>query len=186
VRRRRGLHKVWILALALLVALGAMGVTYGAWTDEIYIEEGTLSTSGINTTLACNGDCWVEVGDVVTQDTGTSINCTKVDPLMLTITITNALQDILVNNVPQGVDYYCNFIISNPAGSLPVKIQSISITDYAGVAEAIGPAELLSGDYQIDPEGTAPGTVHIYLTDTTQLNQNLTFTLEVTVKRWNE
>jgi hypothetical protein len=179
VRKRRGLHKVWILALALLVALGAMGVTYGAWTDEIYVV-GNLSTSGINTVLACNGDCWVEVGDVVTEDTGTSANCTKIDPLTLTITVNNALQEILVGEELQGVDYYCNFTIDNTAAkTLPVKVQ-IS-PDYTGVTASI---ENLPEDLQIDPGETDTGTVHIYLTTSDSVGDTLTFTL--TVKRWNE
>lgn len=36
-RSRAGLKRIGLLALALVIALGAMGVAYAAWTDELYI-----------------------------------------------------------------------------------------------------------------------------------------------------
>jgi len=179
VRNRRGLNKIWVLALALLVAMGAVGVTYGAWTDEIYVA-GTLSTSGVNTVLKC-GSCTINPDD----PTGiTGISCLEDGQLTLEITVTNAQ----FSDVPQiNTHYLCNFTIDNTAaGSLPVKIQSITITDYDGVTEDIGPAGLLTGTYQIDPGGTAAGTVDIHLTTGEQVGEDLVFTLTATVKRWNE
>ena len=167
MRNRRGLNRIGILAMALLLALGAMGTAYGAWVDEIYIE-GTLSTSSINASLTC-GTPYYEGTPAETTD----IDCTG-GSMTLTIDITNAQED---------VDYYCPFIVSNDTGSLPIKIESMSITDLTGVSEAI--EDLTVGDV-IDPGNTATGKVHIYLTSSEQVGENLAFTLEVSVERWNE
>ncbi|MBA7477367.1 hypothetical protein ES707_12776 [subsurface metagenome] len=167
MRNRRGLNRIGILAMALLLALGAMGTAYGAWVDEIYIE-GTLSTGDISAGLTC-GTCWEEPD---TPDT--DIDCTG-GSMTLNIDVTSALED---------VDYYCNFIVSNAAGSLPIKIKSMNITDLSpGVSEAI--EDLTVGDV-IDPGTSATGKVHISLTTDDQVDENLAFTLTVSVERWNE
>lgn len=167
MRNRRGLNRIGILAMALLLALGAMGTAYGAWVDEIYIE-GTLSTGDINASLAC-GASWED------PENDTDIDCGPGGtPMTLDIDVTSALED---------VDYYCNFTVSNAAGSLPIKIASMSITDRTGVSEAI--EDLTVGDV-IDPGNTATGKVHISLTTDEQVDNNLAFTLSVSVERWNE
>ncbi len=167
MRNRRGLNRIGILAMALLLALGAMGTAYGAWVDEIYIE-GTLSTGDISAGLTC-GTCWEEPD---TPDT--DIDCTG-GSMTLTIDVTSALED---------VDYYCNFIVSNAAGSLPIKIKSMNLTgSYSGVSEAI--ENLTVGDV-IDPGTSATGKVHIYVTSQTDPPQNPAYTLTVSVERWNE
>jgi len=165
-RSRRGLNRIGVLAMALLLALGAMGTAYGAWSDEIYIQS-TITTGDIDAGLAC-GTCWEE------PDTpGTDIDCTG-GSMTLNIDVTSALE---------GVDYYCNFNVSN-TGSLPVKIETMNLTDLSpGVAEAI--EDLIEGTV-IDPGTSATGKVHIHLTSDKQVGQDLAFTLSVSVERWNE
>jgi hypothetical protein len=180
--RRRGLNKVWVLALALLVALGAMGVTYGAWTDEIYIE-GSLATGDINASVTCNG-----VGYVVPSTPDTGITCASIinEPMKLQFSVTNALPNLT---------YYCNFKINNldlnagdPFESLPIKIDSVSLTPqdtYTGITASV---INLPTDPQIDPGLSAGGTVRISVASDAPTNptQNPVYTLEVTVVRWNE
>jgi hypothetical protein len=185
--RRRSLNKVWILALALLVALGAMGVTYSAWTDEIYIA-GTLATSGINATLDC-GSCWETVDNAIIDIPDTSIMCTEDGQLAITIDIDNALA---VNNHTDllPVDYYCSFTISNPAGSLPVKIQSFTPTpagSYPDVSAVLtnGAGDVQVGDV-IDPGDFATGKVHISLTSFASENLDLTYNPTFNLVRWNQ
>jgi hypothetical protein len=178
VRNRRGLNRIGILAMALLLALGAMGTAYGAWVDEIYIE-GTLSTSDINAGLSC-GNCWEEVDSVVINVPDTDIDCSG-GSMTLTIDITNAQFNADPALNPH---YYCNFTVSNAAGSLPIKIESMDITDpYTGVSAVI--EDLADGDV-IDPGATATGKVHIHLTSAASAGANLTYTLDVSVERWNE
>jgi hypothetical protein len=49
--RRNGLKRMGLLALALVLALGALGVAYSAWTDSVYVnstvEMGTLDIDAI-------------------------------------------------------------------------------------------------------------------------------------------
>jgi hypothetical protein len=181
--RRRGLNKIWILALALLVSLGAIGVTYSAWTDEIYVE-GSLYTGDINASVGCNG-----AGSVVPPVAGipTGITCSSTaDPMKLQFSITNALPN---------ETYYCNFRVNNeppdstgPFESLPIKIASLTLTPqgtYAGITASV--INLPIGT-QIDSGLTAGGTVRIVVAGDapTEPLQNPVYTLEVTVVRWNE
>ena len=90
---------------------------------------------------------------------------------------------------PVNVHYYCYFDIDNNTGfgTLPVKIDSYDIIPdepYAGVvAEMTGD---LVGE-QIDPGETKTGSeLHIYLTDDTWEDENLYFTINVTVMLWNQ
>ena len=169
MRRRGGLNRIGLLALALVLALGVMGLAYGAWVDDVYIT-GTLSTSSINAGLSC-GTCSVQG----TPANPTSISCSKTAPMTLNIEVTSAQQN---------VDYYCNFIVSNAAGSLPIKIASMSLTDsYTGVTEVI---ELLTVGTVIDPGQSATGRVHIHLTSAASVGANISTALAVTVARWNE
>lgn len=46
-RSRAGLKRIGLLALALVVALGALGVAYSAWTDSVYIN-GTVQTGTVD------------------------------------------------------------------------------------------------------------------------------------------
>jgi hypothetical protein len=178
--RRRGLNKVWVLALVLLVALGTMGVTYSAWTDDIYIE-GSLYTGDINTSVSCNGSCTM---DPITE--GTTITCSPVlnEPMQLQFSISDAMP---------GVIYYCNFKINNldvdtldQFESLPVKIDDATVTPqetYTGISASV---INLPADPQIDPGLSAGGTVRIVVAGDAPAEQDPVFTLEVTVIRWNE
>ncbi len=184
--RRRGLSKIWVLALALLVALGAMGVTYSAWTDEIYVS-GSLYTGDINASLSCAGSCTEALNGVIMDVPDTSASCSAtVDPMKLQFSVTNATPN---------VTYACNFNVNNepadpssPLESLPLKIDTITLTPqdtYTGItATVIG----LSPGTQIDPGLSVPGTVRISVAGDAPTNplQNPVYTLEVTVKRWNQ
>jgi hypothetical protein len=171
VRRRSGLNRIGLLAIVLLIALGAMGVTYGAWVDEIYID-GTLSTSAINTSLGCG------TSSIVGNPLGlpTSISCSSPSYMKLDITIEDPQPD---------THYYYNFIVSNAADSLPVKITSMSLTgSYTGATSAI---ENLTVGTVIDPGySVATGRVHIYVGVAGTAETELPFALTVNVARWNK
>jgi hypothetical protein len=183
LRNRRGLNKIWMLALALLIAMGAMGVTYGAWTDEIYIE-GSLYTGDINASVTCNG-----AGSVIPSPPPgviTGITCAAItdEPMKLQFSVTNAWPN---------TTYYCNFKINNldldigdAFESLPIKIDSVSLTPqdtYTGITATV---INLPADPQIDPGLSAGGTVRISVAGDAPAAQNPVYTLEVTVVRWNE
>jgi hypothetical protein len=162
--RRRGLNRIGILAIALILALGAVGVAYGAWVDDIYIE-GTLSTGDTIDGLGC-GSCSPDSGD-------SYITCTtSTDEMELNISIINAQPEI---------DYYCNFTFSNEADSWPVKITSMTLSNPYSDSGVSAVFDNLTG-MVIDPGHSVPGQVYIHLTDATELEQTLVFTLAVTVE----
>jgi hypothetical protein len=164
MRRRGGLNKIGILAIAMIIALGAIGVTYSAWTDEIYFT-GTVSTGDTIDGLGC-GSC--------SPDSGESyVTCaTSADEMELTISIINAQPEI---------DYYCNFTFSNEVDSWPLKITSMTLSNpYSDLGVSAFFSNLTG--LVIDPGHSVPGKVYIYLTDATELEQTLTFTLTVTVE----
>jgi len=90
-RNRAGLKRIGLLALALVISLGAMGVAYSAWTDEIYIDStvytGTLNIDvrAVSSTFAykvpgAEGLVTPEEGVVVYKDTVVRYVDSSVDP----------------------------------------------------------------------------------------------------------
>ncbi len=122
--------------LALLVALVLTGMGYGIWSDSL-----TLSTT-------------LEMGTWGSKlNPGTEIPDAKVSCIIfgdtLNITITG---DIV------GWYYYQNFDIDN-TGTVPIKIQSISISSPAGVNTTVSG---ISVNDVIDGGATSsPGTVNM-------------------------
>lgn len=184
--RRRGLNRIGILAVALILALGAMGVAYSAWVDEIYIE-GSLYTGDINASVTCGGACSEALSGIPMDVPDTSASCSPtIYPMKLSFSVTNALPD---------VTYACSFNINNldvdpfdQFESLPIKIDSVTLTPqgtYTGITASVID---LPSDPQIDPGQSAGGTVFISVAPDapTSPTQNPAYTLEVTVVRWNE
>jgi len=162
VRNRRGLNRIGMLAIALIIALGAVGVTYSAWTDEVYIT-GYLTTSDINTTLEC-GTCSPESGT-------TYIACTPAtNPTKLNISVANA---------QLGTDYYCAFNVSNAVNSFDVTVSSLSLS--GSYPEVTADIEDLTVGHVISHGTSVTGNVHIQLTDNDSEGDTLLYTLTVIV-----
>ena len=176
MRNRRGLNKIGMLAMAMVLALGVMGTAYGAWVDEIYVE-GTLSTAAVNTTLEC-GTC-----SLTGNPTGanTSISCSDtLDPLEVEISVSNA-QAL--------TDYKCLFTVDNTAsGTLPVKIVSVTLAPSGTYADVSAAITILPAPTVLDPgyTTTTAGEVHISLTSAASVGLPLEYTLTAEVVRWNE
>jgi hypothetical protein len=183
MRRRGGLNKIGILAIALIIALGAVGVTYSAWVEEIYIN-GSLYTGDINASVECNGDGSVSP-DPYPIDTGITCSPT-VYPMKL---------QFLVNYAVPNLTYYCSFKVNNldddpfdPFKSLPIKIDEDNTTltpqgqgDYTDIK-----ASVINPDPQIDPGETVTSQVKIVVGPDATAGQNLVYILEVKVVRWNK
>jgi hypothetical protein len=155
--RRRGLNRIGILAIALIIALGAVGVTYSAWVDEIYIT-GNLSTSSTSTSLACS-----------THSPEVS-SCTVSSATTLTI---------ILHNAPMG-DYYCYFKVNNDANSFPVTVSTL---DFSGTYDYVSAAiEDLSEGEVINPGITKTGKFTISLSNDDYDEEDLTFVLTVVLE----
>lgn len=154
-----GLNKIVVLALALLLAMGAMGTAYGAWVDEIYID-GYFSTSGVNTSLSCGAH-------------SPEVSC-GVSDMTLNITVTDA---------PPG-DYYCNFTLDNTAtGTLPVKIKTVTIPSVPTGFSVSVPSSLTG--YVIDSGATLSDTIGITLTEDYS-DSSGSFDVAFNIVRWHE
>jgi hypothetical protein len=164
MRRRGGLNKIGMLAIALIIALGAVGVAYSAWVDDIELT-GTVSTGDVVDGLGC-GSCSPASGD-------SCITCaTSANEMELTISV--------ISPQPE-TDYYCDFTFSNEADSWPVRIIGMDLSNPyldSGVSVAFNN---LSG-MVINPGTTVPGQVHIHLADTAEIEETLIFTLAVEVE----
>ena len=172
MRRRKtdSFAKMGLLSVALIIALGVTGVSYGLWSDTVSIR-GIIETGIIDTELD-----W-ESSKCVPPTGGTGIGG-YADDMTLHVTVTNAKPN---------VDYYSYFNIDNFTGfgTLPVTITGYDIAEsYIGVvAEITG---VVVGE-QIDPGETIYGPeLHIYLTDDTYLDEDLDFTVTVSVVLWNQ
>jgi hypothetical protein len=66
--RRNGLRRIGLLALALVISLGALGVAYAAWTDSVYVT-GTVNTGTLDVDICGTSSTFVyKVPDA--EDTG--------------------------------------------------------------------------------------------------------------------
>ncbi len=169
-RKINSFAKMGVLSVALIIALGVTGVSYGLWSETVSIS-GIIETGIIDTELDWIGS------EVVPPTGGTGIGG-YADDMTLHVTVTNAKPN---------VDYYSYFNIDNFTGfgTLPVNIASYDIVgSYDGVvAEITG---IVVGE-QIDPGETIYGSeLHIYLTDDTNQDVNLEFTVTVSVVLWNQ
>jgi hypothetical protein len=156
--RRRvwgGLGKIWLLAIAMIMALGTVGITYSGWIDTININ-GTVHTGTMDPYLKC-GLCSPNI----------RCYCAHSSPETLQISVDAA---------PAG-NWYCDFTFTND-GSLPVKINSFAISPVPGMQE-------IPGDATISVTGIAPGDIIDPGTVTGKVNINLaaagTFIFTVTV-----
>jgi hypothetical protein len=138
--RRAGLKRVGLLALALVIALGALGVAYSAWSDDLYIEgtvyTGTLDVdiSGVSSTFAYKDSSgvihmeyvyggtppttpagWTLVASAVTVDTSTVQD--DVDSAEMTFT-----------GVFPGYDFVTDMELEYH-GTVPAKISLATVLD---------------------------------------------------------
>ena len=169
-----------IVCVVLMMALGSMGTAYGLWSKTLSIS-GTVSTAVIDTIMIWSssqaippGIGYVNLGGVPSART----------------------LDVHIVNAQAATDYYCYFLIVNNPGSLPVKIQSVTITppvaDWQTTYGFNGSVTFDGGTKtpvtvigeQIDPGETMDGTVHVFL-DGADVGSNFDVTIVVDVVLWN-
>ncbi len=148
--------------MVLVLAIGVMGISYGAWSDTVDIAS-TVET----------GDWGVEVTEGTCSDLKITGSATG---NVLTVTVTNGVPDSA---------YDCGLTVSN-TGSIPIKIQSIDI-DKSGLTKpgevTITTPGIALGD-QIDEGIPQNGTVHVSLTNDAETT--FIFTVTFNVVQWNQ
>ena len=160
-RKRNRFSRLGVLCITLLLALCVTGVGYAAWTDEVSIQ-GTANLGYVEVVLS-PGAC-----------SDPEITCSVSAPHTLEVTLTAA---------PPGT-YTCGFTITN-TGTIPVKIQSIAISDVpAGAAVSVsGVAE----GTQIEQAGVFPDSFDGAVIVTVQESCEGTFSFSVAFSfvQWN-
>jgi hypothetical protein len=136
-RNRAGLKRIGLLALALVIALGAMGVGYAAWTDEVYLE-GTVYTGTLDIDVSdCSSTFVYKVppdGIVVNYDSGSEDQHAPPDGELIASAVAdfdNGPSDadtatITFNGLFPEIDFRADLQIES-LGTIPVKVSIAEI-----------------------------------------------------------
>jgi hypothetical protein len=159
-KNRSGLAKIGVLAIALMVSLGAMGLAYGRWTDTININN-TVNIGDIDPVLNCG--------------TGSSqITCgvSVINPMMLEFEV----------NASAAGSYTRNFSLQN-TGTVPERIKSI-VKDLSGVPAGVTVFVTNGVGTTIDPGQTYTGVVGVSIGHGATLPVNFKFTVTFECVLW--
>lgn len=153
------MRKIGLLLIALMIALGATGVVFSGWTDTVYIT-GTAEVGFGEMWLGCSNN--------------PPVYCDAYG-MKLDITVTATPE----TPTPAG-SYSCNFDMGN-SGSLPLKIQSIDVSDDLPAGTHVS---ITVEDTQIDPGDVASGVVNIILDEA--ITEEFDFTVTFNIVLWNK
>jgi len=168
----KGFGKIGIVFLVLVLALATLGIGYAMWDKTLDIV-GTVDTGEVDaefTTATCAEDPEAEdkdVGSCSVDGAGTQ---------MLTITVDNGYPC-----------YGCtvDYTITN-TGTIPVKVQSMDITNPNTDAVTVRwTPDLAVGD-QIEPGGSAAGDIYIHVLQDAAELASYSFSAEILLVQWNE
>lgn len=134
MRKRNRFARLGMLSIALLLSLCVMGIGYAGWTDTVSVDV-TMKMGYIEVVLS-EGQGFPS-GNVTASIVGHTI-------------------DIEIEAGDEGEYEYRNFDIHN-LGTIPVKIQDISIVPSGGLVAEVSGVEVGT---QIEQSGVAPDTVY--------------------------
>ena len=168
------MKKVTLIALALVLCLGAIGIGYAKWFDKLTIS-GIVETGELDAELSAH-ESWDS--ENVTKDYS-SINCTvdELNPKLLHVVVTNGYPSI---------DYYQTFDIKN-TGTIPFIVDNVTINrgnlpEYTDL-EILGVGPV--GD-QIHPGEEFLYTLWVHLNNDAGEGKTYWFTIEIFCTQWNE
>lgn len=164
-----------LLFLALVIALGGIGVGYAMWDKTLFID-GTVNTGEVNAefTAASGNDTGIDPG--YDKDVA---NCTVVidakDSQKLHITINNGYPC-----------YTCviTYTITN-TGTIPVMVQALTVPNPIPQVTVTWTPGIAVGD-QIDPGDSRTGTISIHVEQIAGELATYTFDAEIYLVQWNE
>lgn len=169
------MKKIGLICLALVLALGSLGVGYALWSDSLYIE-GTVNTGDVDV-------CVISVSDDDSShqfnwDPGydkdvASTQATIIDCNHVTVTVTDAYPS------------YENFVHFTTAilGTVPVRLQAIVITNPNPCLEV----DAWDGwGEQRHPGEYADNTLWFHILQCAEQGATYTFTVEFWYVQYNE
>ena len=171
----KGFKRMGLLFLALVIALGGIGVGYAMWDKTLYID-GTVNTGEVNAefTAASGNDTGIDPG--YDKDVG---NCSVVidekDAQLLHITINNGYPC-----------YTCviTYTVTN-TGTIPVKVQSLTVPTPIKEVTVTWTPGIVVGD-QIDAGESRTGTITIHVEQCAAELATYTFDAQIYLVQWNE
>ncbi len=165
------MKKIVILALTLVLALGATGVGYALWSDTLYLE-GTINTGEVDTCIVsiASDDIGIDPGY---QKDVASTAVAIVDCKTATVTVTN------------GYPSYENYVhfTTSILGTVPVILENIIVTNPNACIEV--DAWDTIGE-QRHPGDFADNTLWFHVLQCADQNATYTFTVEFFYVQYNE
>jgi hypothetical protein len=168
--------KLGLILMAVVLALGALGVSYAMWYEDLFID-GTVTTGNLDVGYYCSwGDFWDTEPDG--KDVSYITKAWGADDKSITFTIVNAYPCI---------DYYGEFCLNVGAGSIPVHFGPWLID--RGTMPASATIEVtpdLTGAQRHAGSHTEC-TLHVHLDNPgTEMGANYTFSVKITGYQYNE
>jgi hypothetical protein len=179
-------RKIGLVFAVSIVALMAMGVTYGLWYETLYIY-GTVCTGTLDAEWFVH-HAWDDEPEI--KDFS-NITAMKVDEYTL---------NVVVDNAYPGICYYVAIQLTN-TGTIPWKVYNpmldggnltgvgtVEFVDPANVAPHMLPAGMLAilEGTQVHPGDSAFGVLRICLNNSAAELTTYTFSFKVVVEQWNE
>lgn len=167
------MKKIGLICLALVLALGTVGVGYAHWSKNLYIE-GTVNTGEVNLEIisVASDDIGIDPG----KDKDVASTAVQIDPLDDQRVI------ITVDNGYPCYYNYVHFTVHNN-GTIPVKLQSVTVTS--------APPEITVSGWdtigeQVDPCTNKDNTIYFHIEQSADELATYTFTVEFYYVQWNE
>jgi hypothetical protein len=161
------MKKLGLLALALVLALGSLGVGFALWSETLYIE-GTVATGELDADWIVTG--YWEEGD----DKDVTWQEVEVVGKTLYVTVYNAYPNIW---------YYVTFDIYN-SGTIPLHVCGFNVSG------SWGPGVYLcycgASPLQVHPGESTGSCIAIYLDNDAAQGSTHTFTFEYVNVQYNE
>ena len=161
------MKKIGLLALALVLALGSLGVGFALWSETLYLD-GYVYTGELSAdwSLEAYGD-----------DEAADKDVSWVDAY-----IVDGWLYVYVYNAYPCINYYVDFDVTN-TGTIPLHVCNL-YCDYYGFPGTVTITNL--GSNQVHSGDSVYGTIEIHLDNTAEENGYYYFYCDQTVVQYNE
>jgi len=168
------MKKIGLLCLALVLALGVMGVGFALWDKTVYIE-GTVNTGEVNMEVlsAASDDPSGSIDPGKDKDVGMTTAQINEDKQRVTVTVTNGYPCYEV---------YLHFSVQN-VGTVPVRLQAINVINLNPCITV----EAWDGlGEQLEPGDRRDNSMRIHVEQCADELATYTFTVEFYYVQYNE
>ena len=162
------MKKIGLLALALVLALGSLGVAYAMWYEDLFIE-GTVATGELDADLIIVD--YYEVGD-------------DKDVAWAEASVVGKTLSWTVHNAYPGVEYWLVFEIYN-SGTIPLHVCGFNY-DISNVGPGASLGYCGPSPLQVHPGESVVSCVVVLLDNDAAQGATYTFTFDYVVVQYNE